>query len=317
MSAPMGQPVAIVTGAGRGLGREHALALARAGWALVINDLGSAGDGIGEDTAPAAQVAAEIATMGGTAITDNSDVADWSAAGELLARTVERFGRLDGLVNNAGILRDRSLANLSEADWDLSIAVNLKGTAAPLHHAARYWRDLAKSTGQPVHASVVNTTSASGLYSAIGQANYAAAKAGIASLTLVAARELERYGVRVNAISPVAATRLTDQVMNDALKARFDARQVSPLVVYLLGRKSAVINGRVIEIGGDSLVAVDMPRPGKGLRAPAGGWTADTIAAAMPVLLEALALPMNPARAGQFMLDAPFFNAFDDNAGEG
>jgi NAD(P)-dependent dehydrogenase (short-subunit alcohol dehydrogenase family) len=298
-------PVAIVTGAGRGLGREHALALARAGWAVVVNDLGGAGDGTGADATPAAQVVAEIEAMGGKAVADGSNVADWQAAGQLIQRALDTFGRLDGLVNNAGVLRDRTIANFTEEDWDLVVGVNLKGTAAPLHHAARYWRDLSKQTGGPVQAAVVNTSSASGLYSAMGQGNYAAAKAGVASLTVVAARELARYGVRVNAIAPVAFTRLTDSVMSEQAKERFDPTLVSPLVVYLLGPQAEGVTGRVFEMGGDAVVAVDMPRPVAGLRAEAGRWSAEDLARVAPGLVDKLPPQMSPVEAGKFMREQP------------
>lgn len=298
-------PVAIVTGAGRGLGREHALALARAGWRVVVNDLGGAGDGTGRDSTPAERVVAEIKALGSDAISNGADVADWTAAGEMVRAAVARFGRLDGLVNNAGILRDRTLANISEQDWDLSINVNLKGTAAPMHHAAAYWRDLSKERGAPVEAAIVNTTSASGLYSGTGQVNYAAAKAGVASMTIVAARELARYGVRVNCIAPAAATRLTEAVMSEALKETLDPALVSPLVVHLLGAESAGITGRILEMGGGALVVVDMPRPGAGLRAGPAGWTPETLARGLPELLAAVPPCSNPRDAMQFMLQAP------------
>jgi len=298
-------PVAIVTGAGRGLGREHALALARAGYNLVVNDLGGQGDGTGADTSPAAQVVAEIEALGRKAIVDGSDVANWEAAGQLVQKAVDSFGRLDGLVNNAGILRDRTMANFTEQDWDLSIAVNLKGTAAPLHHAAAYWRNLSKATGEPVKAAVVNTTSASGLYSNAGQANYAAAKAGVASLSIVAARELARYGVRVNVIAPAAATRLTEAVMSDQMKTRLDPALVSPLVVYLLGSAAHEITGRVFEMGGGSIVAVDMPQPHVGRRREDGIWTAEQLAQVVPDLLADMAPPMDSVTAMKFMMTVP------------
>jgi NAD(P)-dependent dehydrogenase (short-subunit alcohol dehydrogenase family) len=299
-------PVAIVTGAGRGLGREHALALARAGYAVVVNDLGGAGDGTGADASPAGRVVAEIEALGGRAVADGSDVADWLAAADMIDKAVTTFGRLDALVNNAGVLRDRSLANFTEDDWDISIRVNLKGTAAPLHHAARYWRDLSKQTGAPVNAAVVNTSSASGLYCSIGQANYAAAKAGIAAMSVVAARELGRYGVRVNAVAPVAATRLTDAVMNDELKARFDPTLVSPLVVYLLSAGAKDVTGRVFEIGGDAVVVVDTPRPVAGFRAEGGRWTAEALTKVAPGLVAQLPKPeMTAIEAGKFMKTLP------------
>jgi len=298
-------PVAVITGAGRGLGREHALALARAGYDLVINDLGGAGDGTGADSSPAEQVVAEVQGLGQQAISDDADVSDWDAAGRMIGKAVEHFGRLDALVNNAGILRDRTLANMTEQDWDLSIAVNLKGTAAPLHHAAAYWRNLSKSSGQPVDAAVVNTTSASGLYSGTGQANYAAAKAGVASMSLVAARELARYGVRVNVLAPAAATRLTEAVMGEQMKARLDPAKVSPLVVYLLSSAAREITGRIFEMGGGSLVAVDMPRPVAGLQREDGDWRVDRLAAVVPGLIGQMPDEMNPVDAMKFMMTLP------------
>lgn len=298
-------PVAIITGAGRGLGREHALALAKAGYNLVINDLGGAGDGTGTDTSPAARVVAEIEALGQQAICDASDVSNWESAGHLISKAVDHFGRLDGLVNNAGILRDRTIANITEQDWDLSIAVNLKGTAAPLHHAAAYWRNLSKSTGEPVNAAVVNTTSASGLYSGTGQANYVAAKAGVASMSLVAARELARYGVRVNVLAPAATTRLTEAIMGEQMKARLDPARVSPLVVYLLSSAAGDITGRVFEMGGGSLTAVDMPRPVTGLQREDGNWTVERLGEIVPELLGRLPDQMNPVDAMKFMMAAP------------
>jgi NAD(P)-dependent dehydrogenase (short-subunit alcohol dehydrogenase family) len=304
--SPQDQPVVIVTGAGRGLGREHALALARAGWAVVVNDLGSAGNGAGADAAPAAQVVAEIEAMGGRALADGTDIADWQAAGALVDETVARFGRLDGLVNNAGVLRDRTLANFTEEDWDLVVRVNLKGTAAPLHHAARHWRDLAKRTGAPVRGAVVNTSSASGLYAALGQGNYAAAKAGVAALTVVAARELGRYGVRVNAIAPIATTRLTEALMSEAARARFEPALVSPLVVYLLGETAAGVTGRIFDVGGDGVVAVDTFRPAAGIRTPEGRWTTEALAEAVPALLARLPEPeMTSAESARYLQAAP------------
>jgi len=304
-------PVAIVTGAGRGLGREHALALARAGWNLVVNDLGGAGDGTGNDATPAQQVVAEVEALGRKAVADGSDVSNWEAAGEMIHKAIDTFGRLDGLVNNAGILRDRTIANMTETDWDLSIAVNLKGTAAALHHAAAYWRDLSKSIGGPVNAAVVNTSSASGLYSATGQSNYAAAKAGVASMSLVAARELERYGVRVNVLAPAASTRLTESVMGDAMKEKLRPELVAPLVVYLLGTASAGVTGRVFEMGGGSYVAVSMPQPVVGLRAADGVWTPERLAEVTPVLLGQLPSQTTPIEAMKFMFNSPVDGSAD------
>lgn len=297
--------VAIVTGAGRGLGREYALALARAGWSVVVNDLGGSGDGTGADATAAQQVVAEIEALGGRAVADGTDVTDWAAAGAMIDRAVATFGRLDGLVNNAGVLRDRTLANFTEADWDISINVNLKGTAAPLHHAAKYWRDRSKADGAPVNAAVVNTTSASALYFQIGQANYAAAKAGVVALSIVAARELARYGVRINAIAPIAYTRLTDSVMGDQAKERFGAAQVAPLVTYLLDDRAAEITGRVFEMGGDAVVAVDTSRPVAGLRAGSGSWTAEGLAQVVGGLVAQVPPEMTSVLAGQQMRALP------------
>jgi len=201
--------VAIITGAGRGIGREHALLFAREGASVVVNDLGGANDGTGADAGPAQQVVEEITAAGGKAVANTDNVATWDGAAALVNQAVGEFGRLDVLVNNAGILRDAFIAGMDESQWDSVIAVHLKGHAATLHHAAAYWKAQSKA-GEPVNGAVINTASASGTFMPnAGQSNYGAAKAGIAALTLVAADELERYGVRVNAIAPIARTRLT------------------------------------------------------------------------------------------------------------
>jgi len=236
----------VVTGAGQGLGRAHALALAEAGARLVVNDVKNADE-----------VAAEIG-----AVASVGDVADWDYAASLVATAVEAYGRLDALVNNAGLVRDRMLVNLSEAEWDEVLRVDLKGHVAPLRHAAAYWRDEAKA-GRPVAARVVNTSSGAGLMGSVGQVNYAAAKAGVAAVTQVAAVELKRYGVTVNAIAPSARTAMTADVFADAMRTPtdgFDAmapENVSPLVVWLCGADSAFVTGRVFEISGGSLSVVD------------------------------------------------------------
>jgi NAD(P)-dependent dehydrogenase (short-subunit alcohol dehydrogenase family) len=247
----------------------------------------------------------EIKALGGEAIADGSDVADWKAAEQLIEKAVGTFGRLDALVNNAGCLRDRTLANLTEEDWDIVVRVNLKGATAPLHHAARYWRDLSKSMGAPVHAAVVNTTSSSGLFYNVGQANYSAAKAGVAALTMIAARELERYGVRVNAIAPIAATRLTSSVMSDTAKERFDPANVSPLVVYLLSQEAREVNGRIFLVGADGVVTVDPPRPIAGGRTEDGQWTPQALAAVVPGIVAQLPPSQTSLDAAKFMADAP------------
>jgi NAD(P)-dependent dehydrogenase (short-subunit alcohol dehydrogenase family) len=250
--------VAIITGAGRGLGREHALLFAREGAKVVVNDRGGDAGGGGADVTPAQQVVAEIEALGGEAVVNGSSVSDWAAARELVEQAVDKFGRLDILVNNAGILRDRVLVNLSETEWDAVVDVHLKGHVAPLHWAAVYWRDEVKS-GREVNASVINTASTSGLFSNPGQANYGAAKSGIATLTEIASKELIRYGVRVNAICPAAATRLTlatpgfeERIAKEEREFdRWDPANVSPFVAYLATAECR-INGKVFFVrGGD------------------------------------------------------------------
>ncbi|MBN3788521.1 SDR family NAD(P)-dependent oxidoreductase [Burkholderia sp. Ac-20353] len=243
--------VAIVTGAGRGLGRAHALMLAKHGAKVVVNDLGSAANGVGSDDTPAQEVVNLIKSIGGEAIVDHSDVADWSAASQMVRNTIEAFGRLDILVNNAGILRDSMLINTTEEDWDAVIRVNLKGTFAPIHHAANYWREQSKA-GKPVDARVINTTSHSALYANVGQTNYAAAKAGVATMTIVAARELARYGVTVNGLAPRAETRMTQglkQWTPEQLERR-DPEWISAFVTWLASPASRAISGRIFEAWG-------------------------------------------------------------------
>ncbi|MFJ8819026.1 SDR family oxidoreductase [Amycolatopsis thermoflava] len=247
--------VVIVTGAGRGIGRAHALAFAAEGARVVVNDVGVALDGSTTGDGPAAQVVAEIKALGGKAVANTDDVADWVGAKNLVNTALEQFGGLDVLVNNAGFVRDRMLVNLGEAEWDAVIRVHLKGHFAPLRHAAEYWRAEAKA-GRTPSARVINTSSGAGLLGSVGQSNYSAAKAGIAGLTVVAAAELQRYGVTVNAIAPSARTRMTEEVFA-ATMARpdegFDAmapENVSPLVVWLGSRESSGVTGRVFEVEG-------------------------------------------------------------------
>ncbi|WAL67591.1 SDR family oxidoreductase [Amycolatopsis cynarae] len=247
--------VVIVTGAGRGIGRAHALAFAREGARVVVNDIGAALDGSGNSSGPAQQVVDEIEALGGTAVASTDDIADWAGARTLVRTAIERFGRLDVLVNNAGFLRDRMLVNLGEDEWDAVIRVHLKGHFAPMRHAAEYWRAEAKA-GRTPDARVINTSSGAGLLGSVGQGNYSAAKAGIAGLTLVAAAEFERYGVTVNAIAPAARTRMTEQAFAEDMAAPesgFDAmapENVSPLVVWLGSAESAEVTGRVFEVDG-------------------------------------------------------------------
>jgi NAD(P)-dependent dehydrogenase (short-subunit alcohol dehydrogenase family) len=244
--------VVIVTGAGQGLGRAHALAFGQAGYGVVVNDVG---DG-------AQRVADEITAAGGAAVACPGDVAEWEFGAELVATAVRTFGGLDALVNNAGIVRDRMLVNLSEQEWDDVIRVDLKGHFVPLRHAAAYWRDRAKA-GDRVAARIVNTTSGAGLQGSVGQGNYAAAKAGVTALTQVAAVEFARYGVTVNAIAPSARTAMTEAVFAEAMRkpeSGFDAaapENVSPLVVWLASEDAGDVTGRVFEVWGGQVAVAD------------------------------------------------------------
>lgn len=260
--------VAVVTGAGRGLGRAHALALAAEGAAVVVNDLGVGLDGTGGATGPAQQVVDEIRALGGRAVAHGGDIATSEGASSLIRTALEAFGRLDALVNNAGFLRDRMLVNLDEDDWDAVMRVHLKGHFLPLKHAAAHWRAEAKAGRTPV-ARVINTSSGAGLLGSVGQGNYSAAKAGIIGLTLVAAAELARYGIQVNAIAPAARTRMTEATFAETMAAPgdggFDAmapENVSPLVVWLASPASAGVSGRVFEAEGGRITVMEGWRPG-------------------------------------------------------
>jgi NAD(P)-dependent dehydrogenase (short-subunit alcohol dehydrogenase family) len=233
--------VVIVTGAARGIGRGHALEFARQGAKVVVNDLGAEVDGTGSSGA-AAEVVAEIEAMGGEAIVNGEDVSDFDGAERLVKAAVERFGDLHVLVNNAGILRDRMLVNMTADEWDAVIRVHLRGTFAPLRHAAAYWRGKSKA-GEQVDARIINTTSSSGIYGNPGQGNYGAAKAGVAGLTVIAARELERYGVTVNAVAPAALTRMTEGLIPSGANA--DPDDIAPIVVWLASAEARGITGRV------------------------------------------------------------------------
>jgi NAD(P)-dependent dehydrogenase (short-subunit alcohol dehydrogenase family) len=243
--------VVIVTGAGRGLGREHALMLAAHGAKVMVNDLGANVDGTGRDDSFAAQTAADIRKSGGEAIVNGDDVSSWAGAKSMIDQALEHWGKLDVLVNNAGILRDRMLVNMSEEEWDAVIQVHLKGTFAPSRHAAAHWRELSRTTGQPVNARIINTTSTSGIYGNMGQTNYGAAKAGIAAFSVIAARELRKFGVTVNAISPSAQTRMTEglRVLTDEQRATRDPKWVAPVVTWLASEASQDVTGRVIQAG--------------------------------------------------------------------
>jgi NAD(P)-dependent dehydrogenase (short-subunit alcohol dehydrogenase family) len=274
--------VAIVTGAGRGLGRCHALALAAAGARVVVNDPGSARDGSAADEpAPAQAVVNEIVAAGGEAVANLDSCADWKAAAGMVEQAVETFGALDVVVNNAGILRDKMSFNVDEDDWDAVIEVHLKGHFAPSVHAARYWRARSKA-GEAVYGRIINTTSESGLYGNIGQVNYAAAKAGIASMTIVMARELERVGVTVNAISPRARTRMTEDLTHYSERERsgFDDRapeHVSPVVVWLASPDAADVTGQVFAVRGSIVGIVHGWEPGPTIDARGRAWTADEL----------------------------------------
>jgi NAD(P)-dependent dehydrogenase (short-subunit alcohol dehydrogenase family) len=266
MSGIVAGRVVIVTGAGRGIGREHALAFAAEGAKVVVNDIGAGLDGSLAGESPAEQVVAEIKAAGGEAVVNGDDVADWAGAENLVRTAIDSFGALDILVNNAGFLRDKMLVSMSEEDWDNVIRVHLKGHFATLRHAAAYWRAESKA-GNPRAARVINTSSGAGLYGSVGQGNYSAAKAAIAELTIQAAAEMKAYGVTVNAIAPSARTRMTTS-SGDAMAAQmaapedgsFDAMDpanVSPLVVWLGSVESGSVSGRVFEVEGGIVSVTD------------------------------------------------------------
>ncbi|MBV9169936.1 MAG: SDR family NAD(P)-dependent oxidoreductase [Chloroflexi bacterium] len=269
--------VVIVTGAGRGIGRSHALAFAREGASVIVNDIGAELDGSGSSSGPAGEVVDLIRSQGGQAIANGDDVSDFDAAERLVRTAIERFGSMDVLVNNAGILRDRTLANMSIDEWDAVIRVHLRGTFSMSHHAAVYWRDKARS-GDPVDGRIINTTSPTGLYGNIGQANYGAAKAGIAQFTIIGAMELGRYGVAVNCISPGARTRMTATLRGPGLsqsdsQSDFDASDpdnISPLVVWLGSRESGDVNGQIFAVRGGQIGVIETaavgPEVDKGAR---------------------------------------------------
>ncbi|HEY5077073.1 MAG TPA: SDR family oxidoreductase [Acidimicrobiia bacterium] len=262
--------IVVVTGAGRGIGREHALGFAREGASVIVNDLGVARDGRGVSTRPAQEVVDEIRSLGGIAIANTDDIADWDGALRLVQSALDAFGRLDVLVNNAGFVRDRMLFTTSEEEWDAVIRVHLKGHFAPSRHASEYWRSRSKA-GDAVDARIVNTSSGAGLMGSVGQSAYSAAKAGIAALTLVEAAELARYGVTVNAIAPAARTRMTEEVFGDRMEAPtagFDVNEpanISPLVVWLGSAESSDVTGRVFEVEGGLISVADGWQHGPGL----------------------------------------------------
>jgi NAD(P)-dependent dehydrogenase (short-subunit alcohol dehydrogenase family) len=282
--------VVIVTGSGRGIGREHALAYAAEGAKVVVNDLGGDMHGDGGSLSPAMEVVEEIKGMGGEAVADGENVADFAGAGRLVQRAIDTFGRLDTVVNNAGILRDRMLTNMEESEWDAVIAVHLKGAFAPTRHAAAYWREQSKA-GTPVQGRIVNTSSPSGVFGNAGQTNYGAAKAGIAAFTIICGLELVRYGVCANAIAPVARTRMTEDLMGggaappaegfDAL----DPANISPLVVWLGSNENADVNGRVFLVDGDRISVAEGWRRGPTARNDQMRWEPSQLTKVVPDLV--------------------------------
>ncbi len=282
--------VVIVTGAGRGLGRAHALELARQGARVVVNDLGVANDGSGGATSvPAEAVVREIQAAGGEAFADGSDVADFQQTAELLRKTLERFGDLHAVVNNAGFVRDRMFVSASEDEWDAVLRVHLKGHYCLSRHACGYWRERSKA-GEAVDARIVNTSSGAGLQGSIGQSAYSAAKAGIAALTLVQAAELARYGITANSLAPSARTRMTEEVFAEMMRkpeSGFDAmapENVSPLVAWLASAESRDVSGRVFEVAGGQISVADGWRSGPEIDRGAR-WEPDELGAALRDLL--------------------------------
>ncbi|HZC11791.1 MAG TPA: SDR family oxidoreductase [Mycobacterium sp.] len=281
--------VAVITGAGRGIGREHALLFAKEGAKVVVNDLGGSNAGEGADSGPSHEVVDEIIAAGGTAVASTENVATWSGAESVVLQAIAEFGRLDVLVNNAGILRDSFIAGMEESQWDAVIAVHLKGHFAMLRHAAAYWKAQSKAGDQP-NAAVINTASGSGVtIPNAGQANYGSAKAGIAAMTLIAAEELERYGVRVNAIAPIARTRLTlatpgmGSLMAEPEEGELDLfspANISPLVAYLATEKCP-ITGKVYAVQGGAISALSGWHDTETIETD-GPWQIDDIAARLP-----------------------------------
>ena len=281
--------VVIVTGSARGIGREHALAFGRAGAKVVVNDLGVELDGSGGGSGPAGELVDELRKAGGEAIANGADVSSWEDTGALVKQTLEVFGRLDVVVNNAGFVRDRMFVSCSEQEWDAVVRVHLKGHFCLARHAAEYWRNESKA-GRAVDARIINTSSGAGLQGSIGQSAYSAAKAGIATLTLIQAAELGRYGITANAIAPSARTRMTEDVFADMMAkpdSGFDAMDpanISPLVVWLGSAESKDVTGQVFEIVGGEISVGDGWRKGpkvdKGAR-----WEPDEVGSAVAELL--------------------------------
>ena len=287
--------VVIITGAGGGIGREHALAFAATGAKVVVNDLGADVAGTGADQHPAQDTVAMIKEMGGEAVVNGENVADFDGAGRLVQQAIDTFGRLDVVVNNAGILRDRMLVNMDEREWDAVIAVHLKGTFGPTRHAAAYWRDQSKAGDQP-DARVINTTSPSGIFGNVGQTNYGAAKAGIATFSIIAGQELGRYGATVNAIAPVARTRMTENLgfgkPDDAAQFdQLDPANISPLVVWLGSPESAGITSTVFLVAGDRIGVAEGWHRGPTAENHGDRWDPNTLGRVVPDLVKAARPP--------------------------
>jgi NAD(P)-dependent dehydrogenase (short-subunit alcohol dehydrogenase family) len=289
--------VVVVTGSGRGIGREHALAFAAEGAKVVVNDLGGDMRGEGGSASPAMEVVEEIKGMGGEAVADGENVADFAGAGRLIQRAIDTFGRIDTLVNNAGILRDRMLANMEESEWDAVIAVHLKGTFGPTRHAAAWWRDQSKA-GTPVAGRIVNTSSPSGVFGNAGQTNYGAAKAGIAAFTIICGLELGRYGVCANAIAPVARTRMTEDIgMGPAPEGvkfdTLDPANISPVVVWLGSNENENVTGRVFLVDGDRVSVAEGWHRGPTARNDQMRWEPAQLTKVIPDLVSQAAEPSN------------------------
>ena len=287
--------IVIVTGAGRGIGRAHALEFARQGAKVVVNDLGVQADGSEGSGGPADEVVEEIRAMGGEALANGADVADWEATRALVAETVETFGGLDVVVNNAGFLRDRMFVSAEESEWDAVVRVHLKGHFCTARHAAEYWRNQSKA-GETVDARIINTSSGAGLQGSVGQSAYSAAKGAIASLTLVQSAEMGRYGVTSNAIAPAARTRMTEAIFTDMAapeEGAFDENapeNISPLVVWLGSAESRDVTGRVFEVKGGIIGTSDGWRDGP-IVDKGGRWESDEVGAAVHELVEKSPVP--------------------------
>jgi NAD(P)-dependent dehydrogenase (short-subunit alcohol dehydrogenase family) len=286
--------VAIVTGSGRGIGREHALLMASEGASVVVNDLGGDGRGEGADLTPAQEVVNEIEAAGGHAVVNGANVADWNGAEQMVQQAVDTFGRLDILVNNAGILRDRLTFNMTEEEFDVVVNVVLKGHFAPSRHAAAHWKALNKQTEQPVNGVIINTSSEAGIYGNGGQANYGSAKAGLASMTITMARDLQRIGVRVNAVCPGAMTRLLGTVMPQGAQqeerdpnewSAMSPRAIAPLVTWLASDLAKDVNGQVFAVDGRRIQLLEGWRPSTQLESGGEWWTPQGLDKSRDILL--------------------------------